>query len=194
MTATRGDVTATSDTGERILEGALRALARHGPEKMSVSDICDETGIARATFYRYFTNREDVLEALGRHYENGVSAALTRAVLARPEQEHRLEVVLEAIMSYREGNRAVADLTNTEPGFALRFLREVFPNLAAIFTAAVEPALASSDAVRAGVLGTDQAGELLFRIAVSQLLLPSSHAAELPRLIVALWETQRDAG
>jgi hypothetical protein len=55
--------------------------------------------------------------------------------------------------------------------------------------AAVAPALDATPAVRTGRLTRTQVGDLLFRIVISQLLLPSATAGQLPRLITALWET-----
>src|ERR671933_1402596 len=48
-----------------ILEAAAGVLAERG-EQASMSDVAAAAGVARATVYRYFPNREALLEALGR--------------------------------------------------------------------------------------------------------------------------------
>jgi AcrR family transcriptional regulator len=48
-----------------ILEAAAGVLAGRG-EQASMSDVAAAAGVARATVYRYFPNRESLLEALGR--------------------------------------------------------------------------------------------------------------------------------
>lgn len=48
-----------------ILEAAAAVLAERG-EQASMADVAGAAGMARATVYRYFPNREALLEALGR--------------------------------------------------------------------------------------------------------------------------------
>jgi AcrR family transcriptional regulator len=48
-----------------ILEAAAVVLAERG-EQASMADVAAAAGMARATVYRYFPNREALLEALGR--------------------------------------------------------------------------------------------------------------------------------
>jgi TetR/AcrR family transcriptional regulator, mexCD-oprJ operon repressor len=48
-----------------ILEAAAAVLAERG-EQASMADVATAAGMARATVYRYFPNREALFEALGR--------------------------------------------------------------------------------------------------------------------------------
>src|SRR5829696_919958 len=48
-----------------ILEAAATVLAERG-EQASMADVAAAAGMARATVYRYFPNREALFEALGR--------------------------------------------------------------------------------------------------------------------------------
>ena len=48
-----------------ILEAAAAVLAERG-EQASMADVATAAGVARATVYRYFPNREALFEALGR--------------------------------------------------------------------------------------------------------------------------------
>src|ERR671933_585725 len=48
-----------------ILEAAAAVLAERG-EQASMADVAAAAGVARATVYRYFPNREALFEALGR--------------------------------------------------------------------------------------------------------------------------------
>jgi AcrR family transcriptional regulator len=51
---------------EAIVEGALRLFAEHGALPVRVEDIAAEVGISRATFYKYFSERDEVLAELFR--------------------------------------------------------------------------------------------------------------------------------
>ncbi len=78
-----------------IVEAAAAVLAAHG-DGASMSDVASAAGVARATLYRYFPNREALLEALGsaaveeagqglaaaRLDEVAIEEAFTRAVRA----------------------------------------------------------------------------------------------------------------
>lgn len=46
-----------------IVAAAMKVFARRGFTATRVEDVLDEAGIARRTFYRYFTSKEDVLAA-----------------------------------------------------------------------------------------------------------------------------------
>src|SRR3954451_9700538 len=48
----------------KVVEGALRAIARFGLTKLTVDDVAREAGISRATLYRYFPGRGAVLAAV----------------------------------------------------------------------------------------------------------------------------------
>jgi AcrR family transcriptional regulator len=60
---------------EAIIEGALRLFAERGALPVRVEDIAAEVGISRATFYKYFAERDEIL------------AELFRRLLATPPPE-----------------------------------------------------------------------------------------------------------
>jgi TetR/AcrR family transcriptional repressor of mexCD-oprJ operon len=57
--------TLTARVSAAILEAAAAVLAERG-EQASMADVAAAAGMARATVYRYFPNREALFEALGR--------------------------------------------------------------------------------------------------------------------------------
>jgi len=53
---------------QRELErGLLAAMSIHQYEEISVSDLCDQMGIPRKSFYRYFSSKDGALHALIDH-------------------------------------------------------------------------------------------------------------------------------
>ena len=53
-------------TRRQLLGAATRVLATKG-ESMTASDVTAEAGVSNGTFYNYFTDREDLLDALAEH-------------------------------------------------------------------------------------------------------------------------------
>jgi AcrR family transcriptional regulator len=47
-----------------VLAAARRVFGRAGYHRAGVADICDELGIARGTFYRYFEGKREVFQAV----------------------------------------------------------------------------------------------------------------------------------
>lgn len=81
---------------DATLDAAAALVAAHGPRSVTMSQIADETGIGRATLYKYFTSVEAILVAwherqIARHLEQ--LAAVRNGAGSAGE---RLEAVLEA--------------------------------------------------------------------------------------------------
>ena len=51
-------------TTAAILDAAAQALSEHG-RSANMADVADAAGISRATLYRYYPDREALLEILG---------------------------------------------------------------------------------------------------------------------------------
>jgi AcrR family transcriptional regulator len=63
-------------TRNRILEEGKRLLLEKGYDATTISDITEASGIRRASFYTYFTSKQDVLAAIGHDAEDaGIIAA-----------------------------------------------------------------------------------------------------------------------
>src|SRR5437588_6985785 len=54
----------TDEIGVRILDAALAEYLDHGLRRTSVDDIARRAGIGRATIYRRFPNRDELLQAV----------------------------------------------------------------------------------------------------------------------------------
>jgi TetR/AcrR family transcriptional regulator, mexCD-oprJ operon repressor len=61
-----------------ILDGAAHLFAVQG-EQASMNDVAEAAGVARATVYRYFPNRETLLDELARTAVSDVEARLASA-------------------------------------------------------------------------------------------------------------------
>ncbi|WP_424930283.1 TetR/AcrR family transcriptional regulator [Amaricoccus tamworthensis] len=67
-----------NETERALLDAALRVFSRYGVKRSSMSDLCEEAGVSRQTFYNNFRNKDDILRALIRSYTeralNGIEA------------------------------------------------------------------------------------------------------------------------
>jgi AcrR family transcriptional regulator len=81
---------------DAILDATWALVAEHGLLSVTMSKIAEQTGISRATVYRYFPDVEAILDA---HHERHVSAHLDhlRRLREQPgDPNERLEAVLLA--------------------------------------------------------------------------------------------------
>ena len=65
-----------------------------------MSDVCDAAGISRATLYRYFSRKEDLLEAVGEHVSRNFVDGIKKAVAGSTVPIDRLRLVLEFFIRY----------------------------------------------------------------------------------------------
>lgn len=64
MSRLRWGERAPTDTGEareRLIDAAEACLDRFGPAKTTLEDVAAEANVSRATIYRYFANRDELL-------------------------------------------------------------------------------------------------------------------------------------
>jgi TetR/AcrR family transcriptional regulator, mexCD-oprJ operon repressor len=80
-----------------ILDGAAQIFAVHG-EQASMNDVAEAAGVARATVYRYFPNRESLLEALARAAVSDVDARLASARIDEVAPEEGIARAVRALV------------------------------------------------------------------------------------------------
>jgi AcrR family transcriptional regulator len=155
-----------------ILDGATRALAKRGLRKFSMSDVCVEAGISRGTVYRYFKNKDEVLEAIRRHVLASVTTVVQDAVSVEPAPEDRLRVILQAMLDYPRRFPYVEMIIRREPGFALGLFTEALPDLIGATATALAPVLEQAPPVLAQVTTPKDLAEFLERLILSFYLVP----------------------
>jgi AcrR family transcriptional regulator len=112
--------TGDSATRTRILQAALLNITLFGEDGVSMSRVAGKAGVSRGTVYRYFINREQLLEELGEHvratYRHNFEAACRDA----GSVEEKLERVIAGPDA--ETVEAVRRLRELQPAFTLAFL------------------------------------------------------------------------
>jgi AcrR family transcriptional regulator len=158
-------------TRDRILEGALAALGRVGPRRLTMSDVSDRAGLSRGTVYRYFPTKEDLLAVLA-EYEQDRFADGLRKTLASTTGEPTLSDVAQYISGYLIQHPALPLMIDVEPEFVLLFLRRQMPVFHHITEELLVPLMSKTAPVREGRLTVAELSDLLLRVVLSVFLVP----------------------
>ena len=168
-------------TEERLLEGALRAVASRGLAKLGMSDVGEFAGVSRGTVYRYFPNTEVLLRELGRREAERFERQVWEALEAVPTGEERLRVVLDYLGKLARDHPLIQRLPETDPAFVLTALRERFPDIRDAFQRLLVAALEETSLVRRGVVSAEQLASWTARMMISLFLFPEANPEETAR-------------
>ncbi len=69
---------AAMETRRRLLETAKQMIAEQGFCHVSIDDIVKACGVARGTFYTYFKNKEDIVQAISRQPFSDIEAEMEK--------------------------------------------------------------------------------------------------------------------
>jgi AcrR family transcriptional regulator len=90
-----------------ILDAAAHVLADHG--NASLAEVASAAGVSRATLYRYYPNREALLEALAVAAIADAGARLADAGLERASVEQAIERIFRALVAIGDRYAVVVD-------------------------------------------------------------------------------------
>ena len=114
-----------SSTRQRILSATAEVLGRNGTTKLSLSDVATAARVSRPTLYRYFSDKQVLLDDFAvweRHlYERAIAEA-TAAVPAAQKLDAALQVIVRYQLSY-PGLRMV----DVEPDQVIRRVARIIP-------------------------------------------------------------------
>lgn len=91
-------------TEARIIEAAMRVFATKGPDAVVIDDLIREAGIARGTFYNYFTRTEEVLSVVSRALEDQLVHAIEHAIAGLSDPVDRLSTGLRLWLRWAQGD------------------------------------------------------------------------------------------
>jgi AcrR family transcriptional regulator len=97
---------------DATLDTVAALVAQHGLSAVTMSQIAAETGIGRATLYKYFSDVEEILRAWHEREVNAHLHLLAQARDGAGDPSQRLEAVLEtyAMISHQHHNSELAAL------------------------------------------------------------------------------------
>ena len=91
---------------KHITEAVLKLIQDHNLKEISISQICEEAGVGRASFYRNFDSKEDViskylkalLDSWSKQYEGNNHADFVESIFAHYWKHRELCIIL-----YKQG-------------------------------------------------------------------------------------------
>jgi AcrR family transcriptional regulator len=161
-----------SPQATRIVDAALTCIGRVGLAKTTLDDVAREAGCARATVYRCFPNKQQLLSALVVREVGALRDAVVGAAASTGTLGDAITAVITTAVGVLRGHVALAFVSSHEPELLLPFL--AFEQEDAVLrtaSALVAPAYtrflndADADATRLG--------EWIARITLSYLCSPS---------------------
>lgn len=167
---------AVDGIGARILDAALAEYLDHGMRRNSVEDIARRAGIGRATLYRRFTTRDDLVEAVLARECRRFFAGIAEATRGLPTLADRL------VEGFVVGLRAARDqpllrrMLTIEPDLCLPFLTVRGGPALTVLREFLVGQYRDSDEATAGTLHLDveMAAEILARLSISLVLTPDT--------------------
>jgi AcrR family transcriptional regulator len=93
----------------RVLDGARRAVERHGWEGLTLQRLAEEAGLSRMTLHRRGVSRDALLAALAEQLEREYREALWPALAAPGTALERLERALASLCDVVDGNLELLD-------------------------------------------------------------------------------------
>jgi AcrR family transcriptional regulator len=143
-----------SDVRSRIVAATLVTLARYGVAKTTLEDVAKEAGCARATVYRYFGGKAQLLHAVVQHESLRVLAAIDGAVPEDATVEEALVAMASTAAHELLEHDALQFVLAHEPELVLPWVTfDGADRFVAVAAAALAPTFArfvpASEAVRA---------------------------------------------
>ncbi|MFI9271150.1 TetR/AcrR family transcriptional regulator [Kitasatospora sp. NPDC052896] len=168
---------------DRLLDGVVHTVARHGYAGARVSDICQAAGVTRPVFYEQFSGKEEAYLAAHRHGTAVVIRRMEEAFAAQPDWCAGVQAALRALLAILAEVPAFATMAVVELdalGPAGRLVRErLLTRFRRLFTECPAP----PDGVVAELLTDTVVGGL--HASIYRCIAADRHA-ELPYLLPTL--------
>lgn len=155
----------------KLIEGAVRVLGSRGMSDLSIESVCKVSGVSRATLYRYFSTKDDLLDAAGEficlEFEAGVAIEAER----HQDPVKRFAGIMDFLMRYT-AERGLTRIFEADPSFHLVFFRSHFARHCAAVQTALDPVFDWRETLAPVVIDRAASAERLVRLQLSRLLIP----------------------
>lgn len=162
-------------TRERILDAALELVAASGLRKLTMDEVAERAGVGRMTVYRRFGERERLIDALAIREVTALLAELDGAVDRSAPIAEQIADGFATAIRLAHGHPLLERFAKHEPATALEALNADGGAIFALSRAFTANLLREAQATgEAAGVDADEAAEILVRLGVSFVLIPSS--------------------
>ena len=113
-------------TKRLLKEALLRLLADASIQKISVTQLCQEAGINRATFYRHYGSQYDVLSEMKMSMLCGLQTTLGEDVLENPDAfQQQAQLVCEYLWEHAGESKLFLGNTGLGSDFAKKLFQHI---------------------------------------------------------------------
>lgn len=170
----------SDEARERLIDAAERCFGRYGPGKTTIEDVAAEAHVSRATVYRYFEGRDDVILGVLMRAAHHFLVRLRDVI---PHQASIEDSIVESVLFTVEAVRAdehlaalftpeTAGHTLSVAGASPALTEKVQEMLSPVLRPAIDQGLLRSD------IGVDDAAEWLVRVVHSVLTVETKHRTD----------------
>lgn len=161
------------ETRDRILRGAVKAFHANGLASSTMAEIADRAGIGRATLYRHFGSKDEILQALVLREARDLFDQLEQVAFQEDSPNGMLDTMLPVAFDFLRGHRLLQRVFRNEPELAIPYLTNKSSGLLTAAIDFLEPFF--ERAKKAGRLDVDAklTAEWACRIIFSLLTTPS---------------------
>lgn len=169
------DAAPQGETEARILDAALAQFSEYGLKRTSMEDVARRAGIGRATLYRRYAQKDDLVRALILREGTRFLDAIRNATAAVEDREEALVAGFALMVMQAGSHPLVRRLLTSEPEAVLPYLTVNAAAMVDLGRSYFRRALAEERARGLVIKGDlDDVAELITRLLHSLLLTPSS--------------------
>jgi len=95
------------DKLELIFEASIRILNKQGLEGLTTNRIAEVAGVSIGTLYQYFSNKQEILNALGQREIEATISKITEMFFLPNEETDKLRLLIRAFLSAFDGRHQV---------------------------------------------------------------------------------------
>jgi AcrR family transcriptional regulator len=160
-------------TVRKILRGAIAALGRHGSQSLSMSDVALAANVSRATLYRYFPTKGDVLEAVSEYISTTFVRGCERIAREIADPMERLKAIM-ALQLELAKEEVITRITEVEPSLVLKFLADHYDRHVDAIRRVLDPLYDQLEEAAGVELERDVLAASVLRMHLSLVIVPAN--------------------